>query len=139
MVADATPATVARDYRRVPFQEFPLWQLQSAYYPSMATYVPYSYTPEAYYGLSGYIRYPTVFGPNNLVRSQITAPPACQSDAQGAQLVQFMASNAAPGTGVGAGCCPGTVESTKVLSNDHSSGTSVGVRWCKRFAMSETA
>ena len=94
-------------------------------------YAPLYYTPEAFYGLTGYIRAPSVFGPHGVVTSELSAPRFCQSEKSGSRKVGFMSPNCDPGTAIGVQCCPESpIEVTTCVGSSLSTGTSNGIRRC---------
>ena len=62
--------------------------------------------------------------------SPFPAPPSL-GPLSGSQTILYMESNCHPGTEVGPSCAPSTALQIDIcLQNDHTSGTSVGIRKC---------
>jgi hypothetical protein len=98
---------------------FPLYQ--SAYWPQIVN----PQVPNMYAGPYGHSSScATVLDP--------TQPDQAIGPLTGSQLILFMESNCLPGTEVGPPCAAATeLQFDVCLQNDHTSGTSVGIRSCR--------
>ena len=112
---------------------FPYPYMRTAFYPTAYGYYPYFYSPQAFYGdpYNDVSRFGLSW---DGVHAGDGAPDFCYRQESGERLTQYMLTDCVGGA-VGYPCCPGHIESVVCLNNDHTSGSSVGLRACRRYAV----